>query len=170
MPSGKHITRVCFNVSSRTTNPPSTSPTSSHAANQQNQPSATRAANPTIITNPTSPAPSSNVSTPLTTRPQIRKFDHTVNKIFSKSLIASLTSKDAVLKKVRDCILTNNESRLKALNTYNQSYWKNLHIHSGCVCIDDKVAIPKVLRETLIDDILACHTGTCGMIFMDTYF
>ena len=49
---------------------------------------------------------------PLTPSPQTPTFDHIVTKIFSKSLTASLTSKDAVLKGVRDCILTNNESRL----------------------------------------------------------
>ena len=64
---------------------------------------------------PTSPALSSNISTPLTLCPQLPKFDYIVNKIFSKSLNLSLTSRDAVLKEVRDCILTNNESRLKAL-------------------------------------------------------
>ena len=92
-----------------------------------------------------------------------------MSKILNKSLIASLTSKDAVLKEVRDCILTNNESRLKALNPYIHSYWRDLHVRSGCVCNDEKVAIPNVLREALIHDFQASHPGTWGMICIATH-
>ena len=118
---------------------------------------------------PTSPTHSSNASTPLTPSPHVPTFDYIVSKIFSKSLIASLTSKDAVLKEVRDCILTNNEARLKAINPYIHSYWRDLHVRSGCVCIDEKVAIPNELREALTDDIHASHPGTWGMICMATH-
>ena len=54
-------------------------------------------------------------------------------KILSKGLIASLTSKDAVLKEVRDCIIRGDEERLKALNPYLHSYWRDLHVTGGCV-------------------------------------
>ena len=158
MPSKKHITRVRFTDSSRTANQPSTPPTTSLP--RSNSPRDTRAASSTLITTLTSPAPSPNVSTSLTPSPQIPTFGHFVHKIFSKSLIATLTSKDAVLKDVRDCILTKNKSCLKELNPFIHSYWKNLHVRSGCVCIDKKVAIPNVLREALIDDIHASHPGT----------
>ena len=164
MPSKKRITRVRFTDASRTANQPSTPPTTSRAANKRsNSPSDTR------ISSPTSPAPSSNVSNPLTPSPRIPIFDHRVKKIFSKSLIASLTNKHVVLKEVRDCILTNNESRLKELNPYIHSLWRNLHVRSGCVCADEKVAIPNVLREALIDEIHASHPGTWGMICMATH-
>ena len=118
---------------------------------------------------PTSPSPSTNASTPLTPSPNVPTFDYIVSKIFNKSLIASLTSKDAVLKEVRDCTLTNNESRLKASNPYIQLYWKDLHVRSGCVCIDEKVAIPNVLREAMIADIHSSHPDTWGMICMGTH-
>ena len=42
-------------------------------------------------------------------------------------------------------------------------------MRSGCVCIDEKVAIPNLLREALIDDIHASHPGTWGMICMATH-
>ena len=96
-------------------------------------------------------------------------FELIVSKFFNKSLIASLTSKDAVLKEVRDCSLTNNEKRLKALNPYIHSYWRVLLARSGCVCIDEKVAIPNVLREAMTDDIHSSHPGTWGMICMATH-
>ena len=136
MPSKKRITRVRFNDASRAANQPSssqnatrptsqrsTTPNDSRAANQRNEPSTnTRAANSPSITTPTSPTHLSNASTPLTPSPYVPTFEYIVSKIFNKSLIASLTSKDAVLKEVRDCILTNNENRLKALNTYIHSF------------------------------------------------
>ena len=120
-------------------------------------------------TTPPSPTHSSNASSPLTPSPHVPTFDYIVSKIFNKSLIASLTSKDAVLKEVRDCILTNNESRLKAINPYIHSYWRDLHVRSGCVCVDERVAIPNVLRDALIDDIHSSHPGTWGMICMATH-
>ena len=170
MPSKKRITRVRVNGASRTANQPSTSQNTTRPATQRsNSPNNTRAASSPQITTPTSPALSSNVSTSLTPSPQIPTFDHIVNKILSKSLIASLTSKDTDLKKVRDCILTNNGSRLKALNPYIDSYWRDLHVRSGCVCADKKVAISNVLREALVDDIHSRHPGTWGMICMTTH-
>ena len=167
MPSKKRITHVRFNDTSRTANQQSASenatrptsqransPSSSRAANQCNEPSSdTRATGSPLITTPISPTLSSNTSTPLTPIPHVPTFDYIVSKFFNKSLIASLTSKDAVLKDVRDCILTNNESRLKALNPYIHFYWRDLHERSGCVCVDEKVALPNVLREAMIDDI-----------------
>ena len=169
MPSKKRITRVRFKdafctanqqTSNQNTSQRSNSPSNTRTANQRlNSPSNTGAATPLHITTPKTPAPSSSVSTPLTPSPRVPTFDYIVSKIF-KSLIASLASKDAALKEVRDCILTNNESRLKALNPYIHSYWRDLHVWSGCACIDEKVAIPNVLREALIDDIHSSHQDT----------
>ena len=51
----------------------------------------------------------SNLSTPLTDSPQVVSFEKVVGKVFNKGLIASLTSKDAVLKEVRDCIIRGDE-------------------------------------------------------------
>ena len=42
-------------------------------------------------------------------------------------------------------------------------------MQSGCVCIDEKLVIPNVLRESLVEDIHASHLGTCGMICMATH-
>ena len=183
MPSKKRITRVRFNVdfraaehqstSGNTTRPASqrsNSLSNSRTANQQVEPTSNpREASSPLDVTPTSPTPSSNSSTPLIPSPHVPTFHYIISKIFNKSLIAFLTSKDAVLKEVRDCILTNNESRLKALNPYIHSYWRDLHVRSGCVCINEKVAIPNVLREALTDNIHASHPDTWGMICMATH-
>ena len=106
----------------------------------------------------------SNLNTPLTDSPQVMSFERVVGKVFSKGLIASLTSKDAVLKEVRDCIIRGDEERLKALNPYLHSYWRDLHVTGGCVCMDEKVAIPNALKDALIDDLHASHPGSWGMV------
>ena len=99
----------------------------------------------------------SNISTPLTDSPQILSFDKVVSKAFNKGPIAFLTSKDAVLKEVRDRIIRSDEERLKALNPYLHSYWRDLHVSSGCVCMDEKVAIPSTLKDAVIEDLHASH-------------
>ena len=135
MPSKKRNTRVRFNDEFRAANQQSssqnltrlasplsnTSDNNRTASQRTTSNNTTRAASSLQIITPTSPAHSSNTSTPLKPSPHVPTFDYVVSKIFNKSLIASLTSKDAVLKEVRDCILTNNESRLKALNPYIHS-------------------------------------------------
>ena len=149
MPSKKRIARIHFNDASRTANQPSSSqkatrptcqrsnsPNTSSAANQCTELSNdNRAASSPTITTPKSPNHSSNSSTPLTPSPHVPTFEYIVSKIFNKSLIA-----------------------------YIYSYWKALHVRSGCVCINEKVAIPNVLREAMVDDIHSSHPGTWGMI------
>ena len=183
MPSKKRITRVRFNDTSRALNqqpssqnltrlasPPSNASNKTRTASQRTTSSnTTRAASPLQILTPQSPAHLSNASTPLTPSPHLPIFDYIVSKIFIKYLIASLTSKDVVLKEVGDCMLTNNESHLKALKPYIHSYWRDLHVRSGCVCIDKKEAIQNVLREALTEDIHASHPGTWGKICMATH-
>ena len=150
MPSKKRINRVRFNDTSRAASqqPSSqnlirlaspltnTSDNTRTASQRTTSNNTTRAASLLQSLTPTSPAHSSNASTPLLPSPHVLKFDYIVSKIFNKSLIASLTSKDAVLKEIRDCVLTNNESLLKALNPYIHSHWRDLHVRSGCMCID----------------------------------
>ena len=89
-----------------------------------------------------------------------------VGKVFNRRLIASLTSKDALLKEVRDCIIRSHEERLQALNTYLHSYWWDLHVSSGCVRMDEKVGIPNTLKDALIEDLHASHPGSWGIICM----
>ena len=117
-------------------------------------------------TNPNTPRQSSshsNIGTSLTDSPHIFSFDKVVGTVFNKGLIASLTSKDAVLKEVRDCIIRSDEERLKALNPFLHSYWRDLHVSNGCVCMDEKVAIPNTLKYSLIEDLHTSHPGSWGM-------
>ena len=111
----------------------------------------------------------SNISIPLTDSPQVLSFDKAVGKVFNKNLIASPTSKDAVFKVVRDCIIRYDEERLKELNPYLHSYWRDLHVSGGCVCVDEKVVVRSALKDELIEDPHASHPGSWGMICMSQH-
>ena len=57
-----------------------------------------------------------NTDTTTVTSPSVDdlyldSFNFAHSKIFSSTLMASLTTKDAILKEARDCILTENEDR-----------------------------------------------------------
>ena len=40
-------------------------------------------------------------------------FENNLNQLFTNSFLAVLTSKDAVLKEIRDCVIQDDEARLK---------------------------------------------------------
>ena len=96
-------------------------------------------------------------------------FKFALSKIFSSSLMASLSTKDAILKEIRDCILTENEDRCKQISPYIHLFWKDLHVRNGCVCIDDRIALPHAIKDAYVDAIHATHPGTWGMTDMATH-
>ena len=51
-------------------------------------------------------------------------FESNLNQLFTKSFLAVLTSKDAVLKEIRDCVLQDDEARCKEVSPYIHSFWK----------------------------------------------
>ena len=75
-------------------------------------------------------------------------FNFGRSKIFSSTLIASLTSKDAILKEIRDCVLTDNKDWCRQISSYIHSFWKDLHVKNGCVCFYDRIAIPNSINDT----------------------
>ena len=95
-------------------------------------------------------------------------FNFALSKIFSSSLMASLTTKDAILKEIRDCILTENEDRCKQISPYIPSFWKDLHVKNGCVSIDYRIALPHAIKDAYVDAIHATHPGTWWMTDMAT--
>ena len=55
-------------------------------------------------------------------------FEKNLNQLCTKSFLAVLTSKEAVLKEIRDCVLQHDEARCKEVSTYIHSFWKDLHV------------------------------------------
>ena len=96
-------------------------------------------------------------------------FNFTLSKIFSSTLMASFTTKDAILKELRDCISTENEDRCKQISPYIHSFWKDFHVKNGCVCIDDRITLPHAIKDAYVESIHATHPGTWGMTDMATH-
>ena len=80
-------------------------------------------------------------------------FENNLTQLFTKGFLAVLTSKDAVLKEVRDCILPNDPQRCKEVNPYLFSYWRDLHVRSGCVCEDERVAVPHSIQNAVFESL-----------------
>ena len=128
-------------------------------------PSTAQAAPATPIT----PTTDTTATSPSADDLYLDSFNFALSKIFSSSLMASLTTKDAILKEIRNCILTDNEDRCKQISTYIHSFWKDLHVKNGCVCIDDKIALPHAIKDAYVDAIHATHPDTWGMTDMATH-
>ena len=93
-------------------------------------------------------------------------FTETLNKVFSRKFLAILTGKDAILKEVRDCVLRNDAERLQEISPYLSSYWRDLNVKHGCVCLDERIAIPKSIKDAVLEDIHSTHPGSFAMLFL----
>ena len=74
-----------------------------------------------------------------------------------------------MLKEVRDCILQNDAQRCKEGNPYLFSYWRDLHVRSGCVCVDERVAMPHSIQDAVLEILHPTHPGSWGMITLWQY-
>ena len=74
-----------------------------------------------------------------------------------------------MLKEVRDCILQNDAQRCKEVNPYLFSYWRDLHVRSGCVCVDERVAIQHSIQDAVLESLHLTHLGSWGMITLGQY-
>ena len=91
-------------------------------------------------------------------------FTETLNKVFSKKFLAILTGKDAILKEVRDCVMRDDPDRLQEISPYLFSYWRDLSVKHGCVCLDERIAIPKSIKDPVLEDIHSTHPGSFAML------
>ena len=91
-------------------------------------------------------------------------FTETLNKVFSEKFLAILTGKDAILKEVRDCVIRNDADRLQEISPYLFSYWRDLSVKHGCVCLDERIAIPKTIKDAVLEDIHSTHPGSFAML------
>ena len=118
---------------------------------------------------PITPTTDTTATSPSVDDLYLDSFNFALSKTFSSSLMASLTTKDAILKEIRDCILTDNADRCRQISPYIHSFWKDLHVKNGCVCIDDRIALPHAIKDAYVDAIHATHHGTWGMTDMATH-
>ena len=95
--------------------------------------------------------------------------ENNLRQLFTEGFLAVLTSKDAVLKEVRGCIVQNDAQRCKEVNPYLIFYWRDLHVRSGCVYVDERVAIPDSIQNAVLESLHLTHPGSRGMITLGQY-
>ena len=78
-------------------------------------------------------------------------------------MLAILTGKDTILKEVRDCVIRNNEERLNEISPCIHSFWRDMSVKHGCLCIDERVAIPKAIKDAVLEDMHSTHHGSFAM-------
>ena len=154
-----HIHTISTNTLSNITSNPQTPPTHSRVTFQSTPNSAVKT---TRSSNEGQYSPNLDLS-------KQKVFENNLTQLFTKGFLAVLTSKDAVLKEVRDCILQNDPQRCKEVNPYMYSYWRDLHVRSGCVCIDERVAIPHSIQDAVLENLHLTHPGSWGMITLGQY-
>ena len=117
---------------------------------------------PSVQATPSTPnTDTTTVTSPSTDGLYTDAFNFALSKIFFSTLIASLTSKDAILKEIRDCVLTENEDRCRQISPYIHSFWKDLHVKIGCVCLDDRIAISNSIKDAYVELWDDGHGNTC---------
>ena len=120
-------------------------------------------------TTPSTPGTNTTSNTETPTGSMIEEtddilFTETLNKVFRKKFLAILTGKDAILKEVRDCDIRNDPDRLQEISPYLFSYWRDLSVKHGCVCLDERIAIPKAIKDAVLEDIHSLHPGSFAML------
>ena len=91
-------------------------------------------------------------------------FTETLNKVFSKKFLAILTGKDGILKEVRDCVIRIDPARLQEISPFLFSYWRDLSVKHGCVCLVERIAIPKAIKDAVLEDIHSTHPGSFAIL------
>ena len=65
--------------------------------------------------------------------------------------------------------MQDDEARCKEVSPYIHSFWKDLHIKSGCLCVDERVAIPNLIKDAVLESIHMTHPGSWGMISLSQF-
>ena len=120
-------------------------------------------------TTPSTPGTNTSSNTETPTGSMIEEtndmlFTEILNKVFSRKFLAILTGKGAILNEVRDCVIRDDPDRLQEISPYLFSYWQDLSVKHGCVCLDERIAIPKSIKDAVLEDIHLAHPGSFAML------
>ena len=123
-------------------------------------------------------AAATNTSSNTDTTPSISAKDtmedlrltETINRVFNKKLLVILTGSDAILNEVWDCVIWNDEDRLKEISPYICSYWRNMSVKHGCLCLHERIAILKAIKDAVLEDIHSRHPNNFAILFLAQNF
>ena len=108
-----------------------------------------------------SPTPKQEEHQPITTAND--QLLNQLDSIFNQDLIAAMINRDTVLPEIRDCIINEDQARCKSLSKQIHAKWGSLSVNNGCILVDNKLAIPNILKESVMDVLHSTHPGAWGM-------
>ena len=74
-----------------------------------------------------------------------------------------------MLKEVRVCILQGDEQRCKNVKPYFHSFWRDLHVRSNVVCVDERMAVSYSNQIAKFESLHLTHPKSCGTITLGKY-
>ena len=83
--------------------------------------------------------------------------------VFNQQLNAAMINRDTVLREIRDCIINEDQALCKFLSKQIDAKWGSLRVNNGCILVDNKLAIPNILKESVLDVLHATHPGAWSM-------
>ena len=88
------------------------------------------------------------------------RLSETTNRMFSRKVLVVPRVKDSILKEVTNCVIRNDEERLKNISPYNHLFWRNLSIKDECLCIDERIVIRRAVNVAVIEDVHSTHPSS----------
>ena len=65
--------------------------------------------------------------------------------------------------------MQDDEARCKEVSHYIHSFWNDLHVKSGCLCVDERVAIPNSIKDAVLELIHMTHPGSWEKVSLSQY-
>ena len=106
---------------------------------------------PFSMRNYLSPTPNKDELHPTSSSDDQLPKELDIDIIFNKQLIAAMINRDTVLREIRDCILNNDQARCKQLSRQIHTKRNSLSVNNRCILVDNKLAIPNILKDSVID-------------------
>ena len=66
---------------------------------------------------------------------------------------------EAILKEFRNCVIRNDKIRLKDIIQYIHIFWRDLSVEHVWLCLDERIAIQKAMKETHLEDMHSTDLG-----------
>ena len=75
-----------------------------------------------------------------------------------------MTSKDANLKEIRDAVINADDDHCHSISPYIHSFWKDFRKKLECLCVENRVSIANVLKNSIMESLHATNLTSWGRI------
>ena len=106
-----------------------------------------------------------NPTFPLSNTRDIPKYRKNLAQVFGEVFLAEATAKAITMAPIIKIIRERDWETLKRTSPYFYSFKRDLSITpSGCVFYDNRLMVPTVLKQLVIDSLHQTHPGQTGML------